>query len=294
MMLRRRFYFLFLATALLAAGCGTPSKTASSTKASEAKPAATAGPRAVSNDRLEEQAFIDGCRYRMLGEEEKALARFADCLKINSQNDAAMYEIAGIYNDKKEYTKALEFLLPAIKLDAENKWYRIMAADIYEAQQNFTAAAEQMRILSQQNPEDANYMFDYGFFLVRNGELEKAIDVYNRIEKKAGITEEISLAKKDLWMRLEKPDKAIEEIVKLRDAYPTEASYQAMLADLYLAAGQDAEAMQAIKGLANVDNTNTQAQLAVAEHHLKRGEWNEAYDALKVCLPTTASTSISK
>ena len=266
----------------MATACGTQNKTATSTKPLNDDKAVAAGPRALSSDRVEEQAFIDGCRYRMLGETEKALAKFGECLKQNPNNDAALYEVAGIYADQKDYTKALEYLLPAIRLNGTTKWYRILAADIYEAQQNYSAAAEQMRVLSQQNPDDADFTYDYGFFLVKNGEYEKAIDAYNKIEKKAGVTEEISVAKKDLWLRLNKPDKAIDEVIKLRNAYPNEASYQAMLADLYIETGKEDQAMQAIKGLADVDSTNTQAQLAVAEHHLKRGEWTEAYDALKV------------
>src|SRR5205085_5554355 len=114
--------------------------------------------------------------------------------------------------------------------------------------------------LSQQNPEDADYLYDYAYFLVKNADYEKALEVYNRIEKKAGLNEDISLAKKDLWLRLNKPDKAIEEITKLRDAYPDEPSYQAMLVDIYMANGQQEKGMEAIQNLAKVDSNNAQAQ----------------------------------
>ena len=236
----------------------------------------------TTNERTSQQQFVDGCRYRMLGDTTKAMTQFNAVLKTNPENHAALYEIAGIYTDQKQYDKALSYLLPAIKIDGTNKWYRILAADIYEAQGKFADGAEQLKALSQQFPDDADYLYDYAYFLVRNEDYDKAIDAYNRIEKKAGVTEEISVAKKDIYLKLGKPDKAVEEITKLKKAYPDEPSYQAMLVDLYMENGMQDKAMGAIEDLANVDTNNAQAQLALAEYNLKNGNWEKAFDALKV------------
>jgi len=233
-------------------------------------------------ERTTQQQFVDGCRYRMLGDSTKALTMFNAVLKANPENDAALYEIAGLYTDQKQYDQALQYLLPAIKINGDNKWYRILAADIYEAQGKFEQGAEQLKALSQLFPDDADYLYDYAYFLVRNEDYDKALDAYNRIEKKAGVTEEISVAKKDIYLKLNKPDKAVEEIKKLKDAYPDEPSYQAMLVDLYMENGMQDKAIGAIEDLSKVDNNNAQAQLALAEYNLKNGNWEKAYDALKV------------
>lgn len=239
-------------------------------------------PLAVKNERLEQQLFIDGCRFVMLGDLDKAIAAFQEILRLNPNNDVAHYQLAGVYTARQQNEKALSHILPAISINDSNKWYRLLAAEIYESQKNYSAAAEQLRQLSISFPNDANYLFDYAFMLTLNNENEKAIETYNRIEKQAGITEEVSNAKKNLWLKLNKPEKAIDEIKRLRDAYPDEPAYQAMLIDLYSAQGMNDKAMDAIQGLAAVDSNNTQAQLALAEHHLKSGNWDKAYDALKV------------
>jgi tetratricopeptide (TPR) repeat protein len=224
-----------------------------------------------------EELFVEGCHLNIIGQTQQALNIFNQCLQANAQNDAVMYEIASIYNDTKDYNKAATYILQAIKLNPSNKWYKVLALDILEKQNENSKAADIAQQLASQNPDDLDYEFDRAYFLSKAGEYEKAIGVYNQIEAKTGVTENISVEKQKLWDRLHKQDKAIDEIVRLKNAYPTEPRYVAMLADLYMTDNMQDKAFGEIQQLAQLDSTNSQAQFVVADYYRKQGNWEKSF-----------------
>lgn len=232
-------------------------------------------------DVKQEQFFIEGCRRRINGDFNAAIAQFNEVLKINPQNDAAMYNLALVYFDKRDYNKALQYIEPVLKLNPTNKWYRISAADIYEATGKYLEAANIMASLAKQFPTETNYLFDQAYFLIKAEQYEKAIAVYNQIEKITGLTEEIVTSRKQLWLKLNKPDKAIAELNALIKLNPERSDYYGMLADLYMSMNMQDKALQTIQKVSGLDSSNVQSKLILAEYYINRQNYDSAYPYLK-------------
>ena len=132
----------------------------------------------------------------------------------------------------------------AIKLEPDNNWYQLLYANLLINGLRYKEATAIYEKLAKANPEDLNYYYDWAEGCIYMGKYIDAIDVYNLLEKKTGVSEELSLQKEKLYLELKKTDKAIEEIQNLVKAFPTETSYYNYLADLYLMDGNTSKAYE--------------------------------------------------
>ncbi len=233
------------------------------------------------NEIKQEQFFIEGCRRRINGDFNAAIAQFNEVLRINPQNDAALYNLALTYSDKREYNRALQYIEPILKLNSTNKWYKITAADIYEATGHYAEAASMMATLAKQYPAEMDFLFDEAYFFIKAEQFEKAIAVYYQIEKTTGLTEEIATARKQLWLKLNKPDKAIAELNALIQTNPKETSYYGALADLYMSMSMNEKALQTVQKLAALDSSNLKAQSVMADYYLSQQDFERAFPYLR-------------
>ncbi|MFN5214894.1 MAG: tetratricopeptide repeat protein [Bacteroidota bacterium] len=229
----------------------------------------------------QEQFIIEGCRRRISGDYNAALVQFNEALKIDPENDVALYNIALTHFFNQEYNKALAYIKPLLKLNHTNKWYKLTAVDIYEITDHYAEAALIMEALAKEYPAELDYQFDYAYFLIKSNDYQKAISVYDQIEKYIGLNEEIANSRKQLWLKLNKPEKAVEELKALIKTDPREAKYYAMLADLYIALQANEQAYQTVQQLIEIDSTNSKAQSIMADYYLSVKNYQRAFSYLR-------------
>ena len=68
--------------------------------------------------------FMNATKERVLGNTEKAIDLYAQCIRLDARHHASMYEIANIYADQKKYSDAVFFAAGDPQLDPANEWYR--------------------------------------------------------------------------------------------------------------------------------------------------------------------------
>ena len=78
-----------------------------------------------------EYSFIEGIKFKMLGDYKMAIKWFNRCLSIDKTSSAVRYELAGIYILNSDYNSAMYLLRDAIKYNPHNIWYKLQLADIY-------------------------------------------------------------------------------------------------------------------------------------------------------------------
>ncbi|MBL4716353.1 MAG: tetratricopeptide repeat protein [Bacteroidia bacterium] len=175
----------------------------------------------------------------------------------------------------------------AIILDPENKWYGLLQADIYEKQYKFKEAAKVYEGFVNRFPNKIDYFLDWAAMLVSSNNYNDAIKVYNLVEEKIGVTEDISLQKQRIWLRLNKLPKAVEEIEKLIAKKPNEIRYYGMIAELYQANGETEEAMNIYKKMLAIDANNPHTRIALAEHYKSIGRYDSSFYELKRAFENT-------
>ena len=226
--------------------------------------------------------FIDACKEKILGNYDKAIADFSSCAKTDPSNSAALYEIAGIYYLQKNYKAALPYIETAVKLDPNNVWYQLLYANMLIAGHRYKDATEIYEKLSKTYPENLEYFYNMTDGYLYLGKYNDAIKVYNDIEAKTGVSEELSIQKEKIYVEQKKIDKAIDEIQKLINAFPSEPDYYNNLAYLYLSNKMDDKAFEVYQKIISIDPNNSNVHLSLADYYRIKGDNEKSFNELKL------------
>lgn len=219
-----------------------------------------------------EKVFIEANRERLLENYDNAEALYKEVLKRDRNNDAAAYELARIYDLKTEEDKAIKFIKNAIELAPDNLWYKKFLADVYQKIGRYKEAAEVYETLVEKESFQDEYYFKWAYFLVRANEIDKAVKVYDELEKKVGINEDIARRKHSLYLGSGNSKKAAKELERLVEAFPNITSYRHLLADFYEQIGDKDQAKAVYREILTIDPGDAKASLALAGNSKNRDE----------------------
>jgi pentatricopeptide repeat protein len=227
----------------------------------------------VSEEEVNTQmVFIDATKEKILGNYEKAVSLYSEVLKRDETNDVAAYELARIYHVLEKKNDALKLIKQATSIDPDNDWYQLFLADMYEESGDSKAAAKIYDKLLDKNPKDAFFYEKLAFLLVKANQPEKAIKVYNDMEKHFGIHEDISLRKHRLYLGMGDKKKAADELEILIKYTPSNTDYYHMLASFYQQMGDKDMADEVYRRILKVDPADVKASIALAEQTKNDGD----------------------
>jgi tetratricopeptide (TPR) repeat protein len=211
-----------------------------------------------------EKIFIEASQEKILGNYENAVDLYNEVLKRDKDNHAAAYELARMYDVLDENDKAEKAIKLAIKLDKSNEWYQSFLADHYQKLNNDKEAANVFGNLVKQYPNNKYFYQKQAYFLVRSKNIPDAIKIYDRIEAKFGLTEELIEKKHSLFLGLGKQKKATRELQKLTNTFPTNIEYHYMLANHFQRIGKNEKAKEIFQKILILDPKDAQANIALA------------------------------
>ena len=226
--------------------------------------------------------FIEANSQKLLGNYDAARELFLKCLEYDDQDAASMYELARIARIRNQSIEALEWAEKAVETDPENVWYMKLLAELYQENMQFDKSIVVMEKLVELHPNNLEYLYELALSNLLVGNYEESIDIYNEIEEKIGITEEISIQKQKIWMRMEKSKKAISEIERLCEAWPDETRYKSILAELYMSNGMDEKALKTYLEIIESDPDDAYIQISLSDYYRKKGEFEKSFEHLKI------------
>ena len=225
--------------------------------------------------------FMEANTKKLLGEYDEAKELFLKCLEADPADAASMYELARLARINNQTPEALEWAKKAVETDPDNVWYMKLLAELYQENMEFDKSIDVMEELVNRHPENLEYLYELALSHLLVGNYQKSIETYNDIESIIGITEEISIQKQKIWMRMEKPQKAIIEIEKLCEAWPQEARYKSILAELYMSNGEEEKALQVYMEIAEADPDDAYIQISLSDYYRKKGDMEKSFVHLK-------------
>lgn len=285
-LIRIKILYVLFILGIIISSCSTSKKTVSSNKdqpvfpqANFAKSTQTKKIPSIDKNGLSEEVrikaeriFMDANKAKILGDFQQAIALFSEAIRLDQNNDAAKYELANIYWNSGQKDMAMYYAKGAAELKQGNKWYQRLYAETLAANGKFREAATVYEQLTKRNPDDYDYYLDHAYMLLRANQLEDALNVYNELEKKVGVDEEISMQKQRIYLKMGKIDKAVAEIEKLILDNPKEPRYYGMLAELFDANNLPEKAMEQLQKVLEIDPDNPNAYLAIAEYYRKKND----------------------
>lgn len=211
-----------------------------------------------------EQRFIEANLQKILGNYDQAIAIYEEIQKKDRKNDAAAYELARIYDIISDGDKAIRSIKSAINLAPDNLWYKKFLADLYQKTGRNAEAADLYEDMVKMNPDNEQLYSRWAYFLVKANDLNEALKVYDQLEARSGLNEEIIRHKHTLYLGMGNAKKAGRELERLIEAFPHELEYRHLLAEFYLQTGDENAAQKVYRQILEIDPEDAKAALALA------------------------------
>jgi tetratricopeptide (TPR) repeat protein len=172
--------------------------------------------------------FTEGEKFFILEDYAKALLYYQRALEITPDNATIHYKIAEVLsrnNRQEDLLKASLSIESALKLEKKNKYFYLLAANIYGSLTKFDKAAWAYETLLQEVKGSEEYLYELAAVYQYANRFEDAIKTYNRAESILGINELSSVQKIRLFIEQGKFKEGITEGEKLIHAFPDEERY---------------------------------------------------------------------
>lgn len=267
--MRLRIPFLLLVLVVM-----LPGHTALAQKSKKGK-TGEAAPSQAARIRQAEFYFADGEKYFILEDYSKALLYFQRVVDLDPTSSAAHYKIAEVLskgNKDEDLQKAAVAIGEALRLDKKNKYYYLLAANIYGSLNQFSRAEETIETMMKEVKGTEEYLYELAAFYLYDNKPDKAIEVYNRAETVLGVSEISSLQKQKIYFEQGKINEAIAEGEKLIEANPDEERYVLGLAETLSQNRQGARAITYIENYLQDHPDAGSAKLLLAGLYREHGQ----------------------
>ncbi|MFI5221314.1 MAG: tetratricopeptide repeat protein [Bacteroidia bacterium] len=235
-----------------------------------------------------ETNFINGTKEKILNNMDEAIKDFKICLSLSPDNSAVNFELSQIYESKLLLEDAEVYAKRAVSFDDKNSWYKKQLASIYKQRKKYLDAAP-VYLRIAKDDRDVTMELEAAYMYVLAHELKKAVRVLDHVEEQVGVNEDIIKQKEQIYLSLNKLNKATAEVEKLMRAYPKELKYEGMLADLYMANNKPEQAIKIYNDILKKDSSNGYALFAMADYYRSKNENEKYYTLVKAGMasPTT-------
>lgn len=199
------------------------------------------GPYASVSATEAERIFTEGEKNFILEDYTKALFYFQQALEYTPDNGTIHYKMAEIYfhgNTEGDLQRASQSIENAIKLEKKNKYFYLLASQIYTHKREFDKAEQALQTMMKEIGGTDEHLFDLAAVYLQNNRLDDALKTYNQAEVAFGISEISSLQKQRIYLLKGKLEDAISEGDKLIRMNPDEERFVLAQAEMLSQQGQ--------------------------------------------------------
>ena len=217
--------------------------------------------------------YTEGVKQNAIaGDSVRARELFLEAIRNDSTYAPAYYELAanGMYATPDE---AVELARKAFRLDTTNKWYHQFYGQALIYAGRYDEALKVYRRLQTENPKDPdNYRILAALYEQKQSPV-MALVTLDSAELRFGRIPVLSAMKRRLLVATNQIDKAVVEARAMVEAAPYEAQHHVILGDLYAIAKKDSLARAEYDRALQIDSTNVQTLMALADFHAGRQDY---------------------
>lgn len=279
--MKRTIYIITIG--MLLASCAGSRKEATPDSRYRRTPMVEVTAEELSND----SSLIAATTQMLLGKNEEAIKLYNNLLQCSPGYSPAHYGIGRLYYAMGWMDSALYHSREACRIDRQNPWYRIQLANVYEHLRDSKNLVATWEELVKMYPDQTDYYYSLSNAYLFANNVTASIEVLDRVEKRFGINETVSLQKQKLWNAVDRPEKARKELEKLAAAVPSEPRYNAILAESYMKERNYAKALQYYNAILENNPNDENIHIALASCHQAMGNLPMTYRHLRLGLQNT-------
>lgn len=280
-----------LLAVLTLASCGTVRNTKEKSVAVLERPSLTS-----EQQRKYDYFFLEAMRLKEKKEYAAAFGLLQHCLDIHPGASSALYEISQYYMFLRQIPQGQAALEKAVANAPDNYWYSQGLASLYQQQNEIDKAISLLEEMVVRFPGKQDPLFNLLDLYGRQEKYEEVISTLNRLEKRMGKNEQLSMEKFRIYLQMKDDTKAFQEIESLVQEYPMDVRYQVILGDVYLQNGKKQEAYDVYQKVLAVEPDNPMALFSMASYYKQTGQedlYQQQLDTLLLNKKVTPDTKVS-
>src|SRR5688572_24576117 len=211
--------------------------------------------------------FTEGEKFFILEDYAKALLYFQRSLEITPDNATVHFKIAEVLSrssKQEDILKASFSIENALRLEKKNKYFYLLAANIYGSLTKFDKAAWAYETLLQEVPGSEEYLYELAAVYQYANKFDEAVKTYNRAENALGVAEVSSVQKMRILIEQGKLKEGVAEGEKLISAFPGEERYIMAFAEILSQKGYRNEAIKSLENFTSQNKEAGNAQMLLA------------------------------
>ena len=217
--------------------------------------------------------YTEGIKQNVIaGDTARARKLFREAILSDSTYAPAYYELAGSILESSP-GEAVELARRAYRLDTANKWYHQFYGQALIMSNQLDEALKVYRRLLENDPKDPDSYRIVAALYEQKRSPFMALATLDSAELRFGRIPLLSAMKRRMLVATNQIGKAVDEARAMVEAAPYEVQHHIVLADLYGVDGKDSLALAEYGRALQIDSTNVQALMALADFHTARQDY---------------------
>jgi len=280
------FAFIVLLIAVVFAGCKSKQPAVVS---ENFEPTILAQPevsRFTQNQQMTiDNAFLEGMKHLIIENYGTALDIFFEVLRMDNQHAPANFQISKIRLLQNQFNDAEIHAERAWRLSPNNRFYLLHLAEIYTHNHKFQQALNSYQRLIQLDPQNSDgYLLEMANLYLALRRPADAVRVLDSIEKRHGVSEELSMHKIRIFQAAGQETSIRNELQKLIQKFPNEPRYWAVLAELNMQTNRQKEAYENYQKILSLDPTDPYVHLSLADYYRATSDTVKVFEHLILAL----------
>lgn len=239
--------------------------------------------------------FLEAMRLKEKKDYASAFGLLQHCLDIHPNAASALYEVSQYYMFLRQVPQGQEALEKAVANAPDNYWYSQGLASLYQQQNELDKAVTLLEQMVVRFPAKQDPLFNLLDLYGRQEKYDEVISTLNRLEKRMGKNEQLSMEKFRIYLQMKDDKKAFQEIESLVQEYPMDMRYQVILGDVYLQNGKKQEAYDVYQKVLAAEPDNPMAIFSMASYYRQTGQeelYQQQLDTLLLNKKVTPDTKV--
>ena len=239
--------------------------------------------------------FLEAMRLKEKKDYASAFGLLQHCLDIHPNAASALYEVSQYYMFLRQVPQGQEALEKAVANAPDNYWYSQGLASLYQQQNELDKAITLLEQMVVRFPAKQDPLFNLLDLYGRQEKYDEVISTLNRLEKRMGKNEQLSMEKFRIYPQMKDDKKAFQEIESLVQEYPMDMRYQVILGDVYLQNGKKQEAYDVYQKVLAAEPDNPMAIFSMASYYKQTGQeelYQQQLDTLLLNKKVTPDTKV--
>ena len=239
--------------------------------------------------------FLEAMRLKEKKDYASAFGLLQHCLDIHPNAASALYEVSQYYVFLRQVPQGQEALEKAVANAPDNYWYSQGLASLYQQQNELDKAVTLLEQMVVRFPAKQDPLFNLLDLYGRQEKYDEVISTLNRLEKRMGKNEQLSMEKFRIYLQMKDDKKAFQEIESLVQEYPMDMRYQVILGDVYLQNGKKQEAYDVYQKVLAAEPDNPMAIFSMASYYKQTGQeelYQQQLDTLLLNKKVTPDTKV--